>query len=152
MLARFTGSAMRAPRVGGQPRGGGTSGPAAGWEWIDPGSESAPLVGTSATTVTSVAGTVSVVATHVVIVAQLPSARSTSHESLGACVGAASCEAWDAGIAAPCAEFAVPASDPHRQLAPSSVSCRSRRALRNAVERRSDRIWRESSSGGGDRR
>ena len=113
MLARVAGSARRAPRVGGQPRGGGTSGPAVGWEWIDSGSASASLEGTSATATAMLAETLIVVA-HDVIVAQAPSARSTSHASLGARVDDASCAACDATVAVPCARSADPTGEPHR--------------------------------------
>jgi hypothetical protein len=94
MLARITGSAKRAPPVGGQPRGGGASGPARCCEWIAIGSRGVGDAARSAALAIALVGTVSVRA-QAGIALQALGRCSASQPSL--VVGAA-VEARDAGM------------------------------------------------------
>ena len=136
MLPRVAGSAMRAPRVGGQPRGGGTAGPVAGWEWTETGWGSA-CVGDAgwsrATTVTGVASTVA----HDGIDPQSLAKRLAPHPSSEA--GAPSCGAFASAIAPVRAPVSADPCARHEPRSPSSVSCRNRRPSRRAERRRSTR-------------
>lgn len=139
MLARVAGSAMRAPRVGGQPRGGGASGATASSERIDTGSVSVAVEVASATFAPRLAGRVSAVA-HDGMVLQSPVRRSLSQPSCDEWPRVTACDACaDIAAGAPSCAPADPCVG-HGQPLLSSVSCISRRLESSAPKRRSDVI------------
>jgi hypothetical protein len=121
-------SATRAPRVGGQPRGGGASGPAAMRGCIETGSGSDARGDSSVALVTAGAGTASVTA-HAGIEAHAPGASDVPHSSLDPGTGECA-RSWDAALVEsprPCA---------HGPRLPSMVSWSSSRQVRKAAQRR----------------